>query len=154
MQQPERAWPSSSVAQGKGRVDLYLAFVKDAVDRLPPGWGSDSSSCPTVFLLSKSAQGVREVGFLAVLGSLFGRPLRNSCLRGHQYLCHSLDRSGGRVSCPARSSGDSSSNARTSLARRFRMPLRARGLKESSTASKRSSNPPSNHREWIVPRTR
>ena len=46
-------------AQGKGRVDLYLAFVKDAVDRLPPG-GFGLFVLPHSFLLSKSAQGVRE----------------------------------------------------------------------------------------------
>ena len=46
-------------AQGKGRVDLYLAFVKDAVERLPPG-GFGLFVLPHSFLLSKSAKGVRD----------------------------------------------------------------------------------------------
>jgi hypothetical protein len=46
-------------AQGKGRVDLYLAFVKDAIDRLPPG-GFGLFVLPHSFLLSKSAQGIRD----------------------------------------------------------------------------------------------
>jgi methylase of polypeptide subunit release factors len=46
-------------AQGKGRVDLYLAFVKDAIERLLPG-GFGLFVLPHSFLLSKSAQGVRD----------------------------------------------------------------------------------------------
>jgi N-6 DNA Methylase len=45
--------------QGKGRVDLYLAFVKDAVERLPPG-GFGLFVLPHSFLLSKSAQKLRD----------------------------------------------------------------------------------------------
>lgn len=46
-------------AHGKGRVDLYLAFLKDAVERLPRG-GFGLFVLPHSFLLSKSAQGVRD----------------------------------------------------------------------------------------------
>jgi hypothetical protein len=45
--------------QGKGRVDLYLAFVKDAVERLQPG-GFGLFVLPHSFLLSKSAQKLRD----------------------------------------------------------------------------------------------
>lgn len=45
-------------SQGTGRVDLYLAFLKDAIDRLRPG-GFGLFVLPHSFLLSKSAQGLR-----------------------------------------------------------------------------------------------
>jgi type I restriction-modification system DNA methylase subunit len=46
-------------SQGKGRVDLFLAFVKDAIERLSPG-GFGLFVLPHSFLLSKSARGVRD----------------------------------------------------------------------------------------------
>jgi methylase of polypeptide subunit release factors len=45
-------------SQASGRVDLYLAFLKDAVDRLLPG-GFGLFVLPHSFLLSKSADGIR-----------------------------------------------------------------------------------------------
>jgi type I restriction-modification system DNA methylase subunit len=46
-------------SQGSGRIDLYLAFIKDAVQRLVPG-GFGLFVLPHSFLLSKSAQGIRS----------------------------------------------------------------------------------------------
>src|SRR4029077_7684499 len=46
-------------SQGSGRIDLYLAFLKDAIERLVPG-GFALVVLPHSFLLSKSAQGIRN----------------------------------------------------------------------------------------------
>lgn len=45
--------------QGTGRIDLYLAFIKDAVQRLVPG-GFGLFVLPHSFLLSNSAHGIRS----------------------------------------------------------------------------------------------
>jgi len=47
-------------SHGSCRVDLYLAFLKDAVERLLPGGGFGLFVLPHSFLLSKSAQGMRS----------------------------------------------------------------------------------------------
>jgi len=44
---------------GSGRVDLYLAFLKQSIERLRPG-GFGLFVLPHSFLLSKSAQGIRK----------------------------------------------------------------------------------------------
>jgi type I restriction-modification system DNA methylase subunit len=44
---------------GSGRVDVYLAFLKDAIEKLAPG-GYCLMVLPHSFLLSKSAQGMRK----------------------------------------------------------------------------------------------
>jgi len=44
---------------GIGRIDLYLAFLKDCLDRLLPG-AFGLFVLPHSFLISKSAQGIRE----------------------------------------------------------------------------------------------
>lgn len=46
-------------SHGSGRIDLYLAFLKDAVERLLPG-GFGLFVLPHSFLLNKSAQGIRS----------------------------------------------------------------------------------------------
>ena len=46
-------------SQGSGRIDLYLAFLKDAVERLVPG-GFGLFVLPHSFLLSDSARGIRS----------------------------------------------------------------------------------------------
>lgn len=46
-------------SHGIGRIDLYLAFLKDAIDKLLPG-GFALFVLPHSFLLSKSAQSVRN----------------------------------------------------------------------------------------------
>jgi len=46
-------------SHGGGRLDLYLAFLKDSVERLRPG-GFGLFVLPHSFLLSTSAQGVRD----------------------------------------------------------------------------------------------
>ncbi|HWZ43573.1 MAG TPA: N-6 DNA methylase [Candidatus Saccharimonadales bacterium] len=46
-------------SEGSGRIDLYLAFLKDAIERLHAG-GFALFVLPHSFLLSKSAQGIRN----------------------------------------------------------------------------------------------
>lgn len=46
-------------SHGSGRIDLYLAFLKDAIERLLPG-GFGLFVLPHSFLLSKSGQGIRS----------------------------------------------------------------------------------------------
>jgi type I restriction-modification system DNA methylase subunit len=63
-------------SHGSGRVDLYLAFLKDSVERLRPG-GFGLFVLPHSFLLTKSAQGIRSwlleqswIHFLADLSAI------------------------------------------------------------------------------------